>query len=320
MEKIIIIILSALVIISSTSCTGLSSERNEVKKIKKILFIAGNTKHKHGYHEYKAGSILLANALNECGLSIEAKVHWYGWPEDESIFDGVDACIIYADKGGDFGVKYEILDKKFKEGMSLMFMHYGVHPTKEIGEKYYKEWIGGYFDEEFSVNPTWIADIQAKTGHPVSNGLKEPIKVYDELYWNLNFKEECKDCYPLAKAVPTKENMIRYGSKRFWNKHAAEKLGTEQAVIWCRDSKNGPRGAGFVGGHFHNNWAVDNYRKLVLNTIAWVARVEVPANGIESRTVTQEMLNQNLNRPNFPEKITLPSKSLFDQKPGVPPK
>ena len=73
------------------------------KPRKSVLFIAGNTKHRHGFHEYKAGSILLADALNTSGLPIEAKVHWYGWPEDESIFDGVDACIIYADGGGEFG-------------------------------------------------------------------------------------------------------------------------------------------------------------------------------------------------------------------------
>ena len=82
-------------------------------KIKKsVLFIAGNTKHRHGFHEYKAGSILLADALNTSGIPIEAKVHWYGWPEDESIFDGVDACIIYADGGGEFGENTSFFTKK----------------------------------------------------------------------------------------------------------------------------------------------------------------------------------------------------------------
>ncbi len=34
------------------------------KETKNILFIAGNTKHRHGFHEFKAGSMLLADALN----------------------------------------------------------------------------------------------------------------------------------------------------------------------------------------------------------------------------------------------------------------
>ncbi|WDE99317.1 ThuA domain-containing protein [Lentisphaera profundi] len=284
-----------------------------------ILFIAGDTKHRHGFHEYKAGSMLLADALNKSNLNIEAKVHWYGWPEDESIFDGVDACIIYADNGGDFDEKYAFLDKKVKAGMGIMFMHYGVHPTKEVGEKYYNNWIGGYFDDASSVNPSWIADLAPKKGHPVAKGIEKPVRVYDELYWNLNFDDQCKDCYPLATAIPTAENMVRYGSSKFWNKEASDKLGTPQALIWCREPQEGARGAGFVGGHYHKNWAIDNYRKLVLNTIAWVAKVDIPVSGIPSPTVTKAMLNQNLNRPEVTEQIELPTEELYQQAPGKVP-
>ena len=99
--------------------------RHEVSKDRKrFLFIAGDTKHRHGVHEYRAGSMLLANALNESGLAVEARVHWYGWPEDESIFDGVDTCIIYAGGGGELGEKYAVLDRKVEAGMGIMFMHY----------------------------------------------------------------------------------------------------------------------------------------------------------------------------------------------------
>ena len=288
------------------------------KETKNILFIAGNTKHRHGFHEFKAGSMLLADALNKSKLGINAKVHWYGWPEDESIFKDVDAVIIYADKGGELEEKHDFLDKKIKEGMGIMFMHYGVHPTKEAGEKYFKKWIGGYFDDEFSTNPSWIADITPKKGHAVARGVELPLKVYDELYFNMNMKENCADCYPLATAIPTAENMIRYGSNKFWSQSAADQLGKEQALIWCHDAKNAGRGAGFVGGHYHNNWAVDNYRKLVLNTIAWVAGVDIPSEGIKSAKVTKAMLNQSLNRPDYPEQIELPSPELLKQAPGKP--
>jgi len=299
-----------------------SSAPNADQK-KKILFIAGNTKHRHGIHEYRAGSMLLANALNASGLPVEATVHWYGWPEDESIFDGIDACVIYADAGGAFGEKYAVLDQKVKAGMGIMFMHYGVHPTKDVGETYYNQWIGGYYDDAFSVNPSWIADMAIKNGHPVSRGLEKPFTVFDELYWNLHFDHDCPHCYSLATATPTTNNMVRYGSSKFWNKDAADKLGTEQALLWCRDPGNsdkaGARGAGFVGGHYHKNWAIDPYRKLILNTITWLARVDVPSGGVESKPVTKAMLNQNLNRPDFPEQVELPTKALLEQAPGKAP-
>jgi hypothetical protein len=310
---------SSFLVVAVLSCTlPTKAEDHTPKDPKNILFIAGDTKHRHGFHEYKAGSILLANALNESGLPVRAKVHWYGWPEDESIFEDIDACIIYADGGGEFGKKYAFLDRKVKAGMGIMFMHYGVHPTKEVAEKYYHKWIGGYFDDAFSVNPSWVADIQAKEGHPVSRGVKE-LTAYDEFYWNLNFPTNCQHCYPLATATPTEKNMIRYGSSKFWNKLAEEKLDTPQALLWCSDPEKGARGAGFVGGHYHRNWAIDNYRKLILNTIAWVARMDVPEGGVPSQKVTKAMLNKNLNRPDFPEEIDLPTPDLLTQEPGKKP-
>lgn len=289
------------------------------KSKNRILFLAGSTTHNHGIHEYKAGALLLTKALNESGLPIEARVHWFNWPKDESCFEGVDACIVYADGGGSFGEKYAFLDAKYKKGMALMFMHYGVHPKKEIGEKYYKPWIGGYFDDGFSVNPTWIADMRLKDGHPVSRGLSGSVKAFDEFYWNLSFDKECRHCHPLASATPTAKNMVRYGSSKFWNKEAADKLGTEQALLWCRDPKNAPRGVGFVGGHYHRNWAIDDYRKLILNTITWLAKVDVPVNGVPSKKVTKEMLNANLNRPVFPIEVELPTADLLTQPGGKPP-
>ena len=66
-----------------------------------------------------------------------------------------------------------------------------------------------------------------------------------------------------------------------------------QHVAWAVQREDGGRGFGFTGGHFHRGWANDDQRKLVLNAILWVAGVEVPANGVESK-VTTAMLRANL--------------------------
>ena len=60
-----------------------------------VLFLAGERSHKSGEHEFNAGCQLLAKALNEqSGFDVHATVI-NGWPEDESVFSGVDAVIIY---------------------------------------------------------------------------------------------------------------------------------------------------------------------------------------------------------------------------------
>ena len=56
---------------------------------------------------------------------------------------------------------------------------------------------------------------------------------------------------------------------------------------------DGGRGMGFTGGHFHDNWADDNYRKVVLNSLVWLAKMDVPSKGIESR-VSPADLEANL--------------------------
>lgn len=50
---------------------------------------------------------------------------------------------------------------------------------------------------------------------------------------------------------------------------------------------------GITGAHYHKNWENANFRKVVLNAILWIAKVEVPPNGVEC-TVTSEDLKQNL--------------------------
>jgi len=299
-----------------------AADKTKSAKKKTILFIAGKPSHSNGEHEFRAGCMLLADALNESGLNVEAKVHYYGWPKDESIFDGVDSCIIYADAGGRLGNKYAFLDKKVKEGMGIMFMHYGVHPTKAVGEKYFKPWIGGYMDNKISVNPHWIADLKAVATEEVARGLDKPFTAYDEFYFNMEFptKKECDCCRPLAVATPTPDKIVRYIN--MWNKYGEDCLGKEQALMWCRDPKvdEGGRGVGFVGGHYHRNWAIDDFRKLVLNAIVWTARMEVPEGGVQSKSVTKEMLNANLDRPVKNKPVELPTDALYKQKPMAQPK
>ncbi len=313
MKKLLIMLtVSASILLN----VGVSNAKTESGKTK-VVFLAGSRSHSNGEHEFYAGSMLLADALNKSDLNIEATVVKNGWPKDESVFDGADACIVYADAGGRFGKKYASLDKLVAEGMGIMFMHYGVHPSKAVGEKYFKKWIAGYMETGFSVNPHWIADVAANKEHPVSNGMPDEFTAYDEFYYNMRFptKEECDCCGPAATAIPTEKNVIKYIN--LWNKYGEDGLGKKQTLMWYKDTPTaeGGRGMGFTGGHYHRNWAVDGFRKLVLNAIVWTARVEVPKDGVKSTTVTKAMLNANLDAPNPNKPLELPTDAIYKQKP-----
>jgi hypothetical protein len=60
-----------------------------------------------------------------------------------------------------------------------------------------------------------------------------------------------------------------------------------QPLAWVVENATGSRGFGFTGGHFHHHWSNAGFRQLVVNAIAWTARVEIPAQGVRG-TVAAE--------------------------------
>ena len=68
------------------------------------------------------------------------------------------------------------------------------------GEKFL-DWIGGYFEADWSVNPHWTANFEKFPDHPVARGVK-PFKIRDEWYYNIRFAEGMKNVTPILRATP----------------------------------------------------------------------------------------------------------------------
>lgn len=65
-------------------------------------------------------------------------------------------------------------------------------------------------------------------------------------------------------------------------------------VAWACERSDGGRGFGCTGGHSHWVYAQDDFRKLMLNAICWIAKVKVPRGGVPTRTPTVEEMEANL--------------------------
>jgi hypothetical protein len=76
-------------------------------------------------------------------------------------------------------------------------------------------------------------------------------------------------------------------------KHIQEAKGRAEHMMWAVERDEGGRGVGFTGGHFHNNWMNDNFRRAVLNALVWICKLDVPKDGVES-TVSDKEIKQNL--------------------------
>ena len=58
---------------------------------------------------------------------------------------------------------------------------------------------------------------------------------------------------------------------------------------------------------FMDNWQDDNFRRVVLNTMLWISKVDVPADGVNS-SVSAEELDANLDPKQKQKKNAKPRK------------
>lgn len=272
----------------------------------KIILIAGRPSHGPLSHEHRAGCLLLAKSL--AGVKgVVTEVHTNGWVSDEKVFEGAAAIVVYSDGGGGHpflnGDKLQKIGALMQKGVGLGAIHYAVEPTTAKGNAEFRDWIGGCFETFWSVNPHWDGDFTSLPKHPVTSGVK-PFKTNDEWYYHMRFRDGMKDVTPILSALPPDRTTG-------WNKDkpADAKPSTHggnkdvfaavverkepQHVMWLATRPDSGRGFGFTGGHNHLNWGNADQRKLVLNSILWIAKASVPMNGVES-TVTQEELMANL--------------------------
>lgn len=270
--------------------------KGEAKK--KIVLIAGRQSHSYASHEHNAGCLLLGKLLNENVPGVEAVVYKNGWPADPKALEGAASIVIFADGGGGHpAMKHlEELGKLMQKGVGLVCLHYGVEITKGEPGDLLKSWLGGYYETFWSVNPHWKGVFKQFPNHPTANGVK-PFSMEDEWYYHMRFVDDMKGVTPILTAIPPDSTRRKGNDAHGANPHVFARKGMPEHVAWAYQRADGGRGFGFTGGHWHWSWACDSFRKVVLNGIVWTAGVDVPPDGVPSKTPTFEELEANQDKP-----------------------
>lgn len=259
---------------------------------KKILFLAGPRDHgAPGRHEYARDLKTLAQSLEQStnlhGVSTQLIVGTL--PRDLVAVQDAAAIVIDSSSDRADGETHPLfppnpttngrgydpetsawlrsLDDLIRQKqIGVVILHYANWAENWRAREYYLSWTGGLWVQIASKNPQDDWSMSLMNRHPILRGVK-PWTYRDEIFCRF-FLPNDKRRTNLVLATP-KEDKAGVGA---------------QVASWAWQRDDGGRGFVFGGLDFRDNLARDNYRKFLLNGIAWAAHLDIPHNGIDSPT------------------------------------
>ena len=258
----------------------------------RILFLAGERDHgAPGRHEYERDLRTLAQSFeNASNLEdVTTQVVVGKAPRDLAFYK--DVAVIVIDSSSDRAENevhplfpqdpstnhrgydadttawLQSLDELIRQNqIGIVILHYATWAENWRAREYYLKWTGGLWVQMASRNPQddWAMKPLAK--HPVLRGVK-PWTYRDEIFCRFLLPNDQRRT-DLLLATP-KADKFNVGPQ-------------VASFVFQRD--DGGRGFVFGGLDFRDNLALDNYRRFLMNGIAWAARLEIPKAGIQSPT------------------------------------
>lgn len=272
---------------------GASVPETADAQTKKILFLSGPKDHGGpGRHEYERDLRALARsfdtASNLSGVTTEVIVGRV--PRDLQAVE--DAAVIVINSSSDrhekeihplfppdpmtngrgydeetsaYLKRLEELIERRKIG--VVIFHYALWAENWKARELYLNWTGGLWVQMASKNPVdeWSMTFENKK-HPILRGVK-PWTYRDEVFCRFFLPNDARRTN-LLLGTP-KQDKAKIGP---------------QTVAWAYERDDGGRGFVFGGVDFHDNMAHEDYRRFLLNGIAWAAQIDVPKNGVQSPT------------------------------------
>ncbi len=265
---------------------------------RKIVLIAGPKSHGpvgNGIHDYPWSVKLLKVMFDNSNVADRVRVEFHldGWPESPQTLADADTIVVISD--GRDGDKYEeaphfqsdaraaLIQKHIDRGCGFVTFHFSTFAPDKYAAQIL-DWTGGYFDWEENGARQWYSAIQthetavelATAEHPVLRGVR-PFAMKEEFYFNIRFRSGDDGVTPLL-TVPILPGREPDG----------------KVVAWAKQRPDGGRGFGTTCGHFYDNWKHDDFRRTVLNAIAWTAHVDLPEAGVAARFYTHEEITTAL--------------------------
>lgn len=218
--------------------------------------------HPKDTHEYQLGQKILKRELDKFpgieAVLINADDPWKEGPELLAKADGV---VLFVSEGARWlnadPKRLAAFQECAKRKAGFSVLHWGMGSKDAKNIEPFVALFGGCHggpDRKYKVVDTHLFYIVFGK-HPIQYGLKR-FPVRDEFYYDLKL---AKDVKPILRANIDDKN---------------------PTVAWAYDREGGGRSFGFSGLHFHENWQLPEYRRLVTQGVLWTLELPIPKGGI----------------------------------------
>lgn len=244
---------------------GISSSGDPVSRKRVLLLGQKPDGHPPGTHEYLAGLRFIAKSLERVpDLQVVLAHADEPWEEGVELLDGCDAVVLSLAEGAKWICRkpdrLTAFQRLARQGAGLTCLHWAMGTKDPEPIPQFTALFGachGGSDRKYQVLTTTAKP--AGSQHPILAGIK-PFQVHDEFYYALK-----KPAIATHRIQPLIEVEIE-GSRHF--------------VAWACERADGGRSFGFSGLHFHDNWKLAEYRRLVLQGILWSVKQTIPEAGL----------------------------------------
>lgn len=150
-------------------------------------------------------------------------------------------------------------DDLMKAGTGMVSIHYSTWINNPTGRKYWLDWVGGYYEDGYSkvVKDDWSMQ-PANNDHPVLRGV-HPWKDTDEYFTKERLPDDPRRTILLAGTSAS---------------------GVNSVLAWAWQRTQGGRGFVMTGNDFHQDLRNESQLRLLLNGVAWAAKLDIPAGGM----------------------------------------
>jgi hypothetical protein len=230
---------------------------------KRLLLVSqGPDGHPAASHEYHAGAKILAKLLEKVpDLQVSTANGDEPWRDGPDLLAKCDGVVLYLSEGAKWMQndprRFEALKKLAARGGGIVVLHWAMG-TKDA--KYIDgclQVLGGCHggpDRKYKFLQTDATLLK----HPVATGIKD-FSVKDEFYYQLKFTK-AEGLKPVLQVAID---------------------GNAETVAWAWERPGGGRSFGFSGLHYHDNWKLKEYRRLVAQGVLWTLELPIPDGGLD---------------------------------------